>query len=243
MKKVDKTSTIPLYLQLSQLIQEMIESEELKEGDYLIPEREICKIQDMSRMTVNKAIMKLVNEGMLSRHQGRGTFVTKKKQTTRYQNLESFSEIMKKKGINFSTDLISFEKKKLPSKLTKRLQMESDTGIAIKRIRNLEQEPVILEMIYLNPEMCPGLSQALVEKNSLYEMYHYRYHHQLLKAEQTIKPILLSKEQAKILKQPVDSLALQIDRTVYTTEEKVMEQTRSIFLSQKHDFEIVLTHS
>ncbi len=59
-------------------------------------------------------------------------------------------------------------------------------------------------------------------------------------AEQIITPIMLTKEEAKLLKKPKSTLALKIDRIVYTTDEEVMEYTVSIFMSNKHDFEIVL---
>ena len=51
---------------------------------------------------------------------------------------------------------------------------------------------------------------------------------------------MLNKEEAKLLKQPRNTLALKIDRIVYTSDEEVMEYTISIFMSHKYDFEIVL---
>ena len=241
MKKIDKTSKVSLYLQLSQIIQQMIESGELSEGSYLMPEREICKYQEISRMTVNKAILKLVNEGYLTRHQGKGTFVTKKKTTSRYENVEGLTAIMNKKGLKVNNKLLVFEYRPFTKKVRMKLQTESKQGYRIQRVRYLEEEPVVLETIYLSPDMCPDLNKELILKSSLYEIYQKRYSHQLLRAEQIIKPILLTKDQAQLLGQALNTLALQIDRIVYTTEEKIMEYTSSIFLSSKHDFEIVLT--
>ena len=62
MKIVDKNLDIALHIQLYQIIKDMIESKELEEGASLMPERELCKLQNISRMTVNKAIINLVNE-------------------------------------------------------------------------------------------------------------------------------------------------------------------------------------
>ena len=83
MKRVDKNLDIPLHTQLYQIIKDMIKNEELVEGASLMPERELCKLQNISRMTVNKAIINLVNEGLLERRQGKGTFVSYKKQQSR----------------------------------------------------------------------------------------------------------------------------------------------------------------
>ena len=47
MKKVDKNSKVPLHIQLSSIIKEMIETEELKEGSFLMSERDICKHQEI----------------------------------------------------------------------------------------------------------------------------------------------------------------------------------------------------
>lgn len=67
MKLVDKNSKTLLHLQFSEIIKEMINNNELQEGHYLMSERELCKIQNISRMTVNKAIINLVNQGLLER--------------------------------------------------------------------------------------------------------------------------------------------------------------------------------
>ena len=74
MKLVDKNSQTPLHIQLMNIIRDMIDSGELKSGDSIMPERELCTIQNVSRMTVNKAIVNLVNEGFLYRVQGEGNF-------------------------------------------------------------------------------------------------------------------------------------------------------------------------
>ena len=99
MKKVDKQLDIPLHLQLSQIIREMIDKGELQPGDALMSEREICRLQGISRMTVNKVIVILVNEGLLDRQQGKGTFVAFKKKRHRYEKLEGLTQILKNKDL------------------------------------------------------------------------------------------------------------------------------------------------
>ena len=71
MKTVDKNLNIALHIQLYQIIKDMIESKELIEGASLMPERDLCKLQNISRMTVNKAITNLVNEGLLEKNRQR----------------------------------------------------------------------------------------------------------------------------------------------------------------------------
>lgn len=240
MKKVDKQLEVPLHLQLSQIIREMIDTGELQPGDFLMSERDICKLQKISRMTVNKAILNLVNEGLLDRQQGKGTFVALKKKKHRYQKLEGLTQIIKQQGLEISNQVLEFSLNQRSQKVQNKLKMDQSIGYKIKRIRYIDQDPVVLETVYLNPKMCPDLTEDLVQEYPLYQLYKERYKYKVIRAEQIISPIMLTKEEAKLLKQPKNTLALKIDRIVYTTDEEVMEYTVSIFMSNKHDFEIVL---
>jgi len=240
MRKVDKAIDIPLYLQLNEIIREMIDDGELKEGDAVMSERDISEAQEISRMTVNKAIIKLVNEGYLVRQQGKGTTVAKKRPITRYESLAGLTEMKKKKGMEVSNSLISFEVIGLSKWIKRKLNTDSEWGYKVKRVRYLDGEPLVLESIYLSKEMCPDLTVELVETHSMYDLYTKRYQHVIAQAEQVIRPVHLKAEQANLLEQRKEDLALQIKRHTYTTDEKVVEYTESIFLSQKHDFAVVL---
>ena len=156
MKLVDKNSQIPLYIQLSEIIKEMINNKELQEGHYLMSERDICKIQDISRMTVNKAIMHLVNEGILERRQGKGTFISYKKQKLTYERMQGFTEIAKYNNLNVRNEILKFELSKPSNKVNEYLKLKNDNLLVfqIERIRFVDDEPTILEKIYIPQYMC-----------------------------------------------------------------------------------------
>ncbi|WP_018099386.1 GntR family transcriptional regulator [Sinorhizobium meliloti] len=67
--------TGPLYLRLRQSLEEAILSGKLNPGDALCPERHLAIYSGLSRVTVRKAVERLVNEGLLVRRRGAGTFV------------------------------------------------------------------------------------------------------------------------------------------------------------------------
>ena len=232
MKKVDKNSKVPLHIQLSSIIKEMIETEELKEGSFLMSERDICKHQEISRMTVNKAILSLVNEGLLNRHQGKGTFVAYKKKKHRYQKLEGFTEIMTKRGYQVENELLVFNLDTYSKNVREKLNL-----------LNLDSLVYKIETVYINQDMCPDLTENLIKENSLYQLYKERYQHKIVRAEQVITPVMITKEQAGLLQCEINTLALKIDRVVYTEFEEVMEYTSSIFLTDKHEFEVVLNEN
>lgn len=242
MKKIDKKLDVPLHIQLSQIIKEMIDNKELVEGTYLMPERELCKLQEVSRMTVNKAILNLVNEGILERKQGKGTFVAYKKQKHKFQNLKGFTEVMSEKGLSVKNKILNFEIKTQHKNIREKLNIanEDELIFEIKRLRIIEGDPFALETVYIPQKMCSDLNEKLVEENSLYTLFKEKYNYKTKRAVQTIEPIILNKLEAQNLNQQINSLALKFDRVVYTQDNEVLEYTISIFTSDKHQYQIEL---
>jgi DNA-binding GntR family transcriptional regulator len=66
--------SIPLWLQLKHALRDVV-AFELKPGQRIPSESELCAHYGLSRITVRQAITALVNEGLLRRRQGRGTYV------------------------------------------------------------------------------------------------------------------------------------------------------------------------
>lgn len=242
MRLVDKNSQIPLYIQLIEIIKDMINNNELQEGHYLMSERDICKIQNVSRMTVNKAIINLVNEGVLERRQGKGTFVSYKKQNLTYEKMQGFTEIAKEKKLNVKNEILKFKLDKPSDIVKKYLQLKDDSSLVFKieRVRYIDDDPTILEKIYIPEYMCPNLNEDLINNNSLYTLYRENYMHKTQRAKQVINPIVLDKTQSKLLNVDLNSLALKIDRVVFTDKEDVLEYTSSLFITDKHQYEIIL---
>jgi len=240
MRKIDKRLETPIYLQVNEIIREMIEDGELNEGDALMSERDISEFLEVSRMTVNKAIMKLVDEGYVVRER-KGTTVAKKRPITRYESIDGLTEMTKREGKDISNTLVSFEEIELPKWTKRELQTVDEWGYKVIRVRYVDGHPLVLETVFLSKEMCPNLTAELVEGSSMFELYTKRYGHSISQAEQIIRPVYLKKEQAKLLEQKNGDLALFIRRHTYTESKKIMEYTESIFLSQKHDLQIALS--
>ena len=243
MKIVDKNLDVPLHIQLYQIIKDMIESGKLKEGTSLMSERELGKLQNISRMTVNKAIINLVNEGLLERRQGKGTFVSYKKQQYRFQKLKGFTEVMSERGFKINNKILSFEIGTQNKEIRDNLGINNKDEIIykIKRLRIIENEPFALETVYILEKLCPGLKEVLNENDSLYRILREEYNHKIEKAIQTIDPIILNKESSNLLNRDINSLALKFDRKVYTENQEILEYTISIFTSDKHQYQIMMT--
>lgn len=72
---LNRNSTTPLYIQLAQLIRTDIDAGKLKPGDKLPSESQYATHYTIGRLTVREALSLLVNEGLLTKAHGKGTFV------------------------------------------------------------------------------------------------------------------------------------------------------------------------
>jgi len=242
MQKVSKTSPLPLYYQIKNIIREMIENEELKPGEMLPAERELCEIQKVSRMTVNKAIMDLVNEGIVYREQGKGTFVAIPKEKQQISKLKGFTEEMEHKGLKSSTHILSFIVKPATKqlKIVLNLKSEESSVIEIIRLRISNEEPLAIETAWIPNTIFNDLTAEVIEGKSLYSIFRDKYGVDPVKAKQTIEPIILSGYEANLLKQKENSVALMFKRTTYLKDGSPIEHTNAIYRSDRYKYEIIL---
>ena len=242
MKIVSKDNPIPLHYQIKEILQEMIEDEVLKPGESVPTERELCEIQGVSRMTVNKAIMSLVNEGLIYREQGKGTFVAYAKVNREISPLKGFTEQMEENGVVSKTKILSFKVIDATKQCKFELKMPEDENkiIEIKRLRFSDQQPVAIEIAWLPYCLYNGMTIEMIEDKSLYGVFREKYGYHPNKAKQTIEPTMLNVYESKLLNQENGALALIFRRTTYLEDETPIEYTKAIYRSDKYKYQITL---
>lgn len=241
MKKVSKRSSIPIYYQLKGIILEMIENEDVRPGDMIPTERELCEYHDISRMTVRMAIMELVNEGVLYREQGKGTYVAHQKPKHELTKLRSFTTEMKNLGHDVETTLLSFQLIEASKKVAKALEIEQgEDVIEMIRLRIIDEEPYALETIWLHASKYPNISEKQVSDQSLYAVLQNDYkvipHH----ARQTIEPVHLNDHEKSLFQITGDSLGLLFYQTTFTEDNEIIEYSRAVYRIDKHKFELYI---
>lgn len=172
---IDHSSKKPLHLQAEEILRQLIESEEYKNGKYLPNEVELSEQLNISRNTLRQAINKLVFEGLLTRKKGAGTKVNKKGVVGGVQNWLSFSQEMKMLGIeirNFELHL-SF---KLPTdEIANFFKINRETArcLVMERVRGRKEYPFVYFISYFNPAI--GMTGDENFNRPLYEMLENQY--------------------------------------------------------------------
>ncbi len=161
------TAPTPKYHQLAETLREQIRAGRLVPGDQVPSEPALCETYALSRGTVRQALQVLVNEGLLRRDQGRGTFVAEPAGRSQYFSLSSFADEMRRQHRAPSTRLLISELIPASPTVSQRLAIEPATPVFhIKRLRLADGQPVAIETRYLAQSLCPGLLDEDLE-NSL----------------------------------------------------------------------------
>jgi GntR family transcriptional regulator len=215
--KLDDNSPIPLYYQLENVIRKRIEEAIYKVDEKIPSERMISEELDISRMTINKAINNLVEEGVLYRVRGQGTFVSKNK-IDFFPGLMGFTEIMENKGMHPSSKLISQSVIMPDNYLCEKLQVsENQKIIFTERLRLADNEIINLEKSYVPYYLCPKLLEADLSAESIYKLLTDEGY-KLSKAEQEVQAILSNNELSEVLQMKANEPILKRKRITYSKD-------------------------
>ena len=156
---IDKNSPIPVYFQLKNDLVKKIAQGVWKPGECISSERELCEIYSVSRMTIRQAIGELVQEGILTRVKGKGTYVCK--QTVKQQDMMSFTEMIKQTGRELDTEVIKFEVIDTPDDMQDIFML--DKVYKIERRRIVDNECIAVETVFIPVDYCGHINEKMLK--------------------------------------------------------------------------------
>lgn len=235
---INKNSPIPIYYQLEELIKDSIEKGELRPGDSLPSEREYAEKYQISRMTVRQAFTQLVNEGYLHRLQGKGTFVSERKIEQPLQGLTSFTEDMRKRGMEPGSELLDLKIIPAPIQIATQLSIqEYDPVYEIKRIRLADQVPMALETTYISANLVKGITEEIVHQ-SLYAHIERQLVLKIDHATQVIESSIASQIEANYLNIHTGAPIMLIQRNTFLEDNTPVELVKSSYRADRYKFTI-----
>lgn len=240
--QIDKNSPIPIYYQLKNFIKQQIESGIWKPGDLIPSERELSEEFEISRMTVRQALSELVNEGLLFRKRGMGTFVAKQKVDQNLSKLTNFTSDMLSRGMKPGAKVLFVDTIPATKKLAEKLNLlEGDKVVELFRLRLADGEPMALERSFLPyAKVFPILGEEL-ENRSLYELLRKKCNLNLVRAKQTIEISYCDPRNAALLEIASDTPLLLIERVTFTEDGQPVEYVRSYYRADRYKFSIELS--
>lgn len=241
MKKLDRDSGMPLYIQLKEILKEHIEAN-YRPGDMIPVESEIEEMYQVSRMTVRKAIDELVDDQIVVKQQGRGTFVQSPKITQDMSRIFSWTEEMQQLGKQTETRGLEIQEVRPSRKMAQQLQLGANEKlISIKRIRYANGEPIVIMINYLRASYIPGFLETGLQSESLYDDLEKRYGIRFSDAEEIVSAREATDLEALALRIEQYSPVMHIVRTSYMADGTPMEAVDLVARADRYQYSIRLS--
>jgi GntR family transcriptional regulator len=235
--QIDPGSVVPLYHQIKQNIRDLIDNEVLHDGDLLPSEHELGEVYGVNRLTVRHALTNLVNEGMLQRQRGVGTFVAVPKLTQVIDRVLGFSKRIQEAGHKPSSRLVSIATVPAALSIARRLGVQTKLPIyKLVRLRCADGEPVMLETAYLPVVLFPGLDAINLSDQSLYNVLSEKYNCLIQEAEEQLEPVLLTDYEARMLEVEPGIPGMLVESTSYNQFRKPVEFGKAIVRGDRARF-------
>ena len=146
----------PLYQRIKDHVIRHIDAGDWRPGDQVPPESALVRQMGASRMTVNRAIRELVQEGLLTRVQGSGTFVIEPQAPADLLELRNITEEIRETGRRHSARLVALAAAPADKRVAATMELAPDTEVFHSTILHLaDGAPVQVEERIVNPACAP----------------------------------------------------------------------------------------
>lgn len=234
---INKNAPFPLYIQVKDLLEEKIVSGDWQKGYQIPTEKELAKLFDVSTITVKRAILDLVHEGLLYRQRGKGTFVTSKIETD-IQTLVTL-KYGQDEEVKFPHRLLEFEKQLANPLISKALEIsEEDEVYKLTRLKLNGSKPVVLEYTYLVADLIPNLTKKIIEDELLYSVLQNNYAIDLAQARIYFSILNANAKEAALLQVPEGERLFVIKRLTRTKQNKLIEYSKFVVSQEDYQFYI-----
>lgn len=222
----------PLYRLLQDALRRAIETSVLGPQDALPPERELAAEFAVSRITVRKALDGLVADGLLTRRQGAGTFVSGRVEK-HFAKLTSFSEDMAARGRMPRSEWLLRASGNVTPEESLTLGLSPGAPVyRFHRIRFADDLPMAIEYSTI-PGF--GLASADSVQDSLYSALKAAGNRPT-RALQRLRAVSIDGERARLLGVEPGAAVLYIERRGFLDDGRVIEATQSWYRGDAYDF-------
>ncbi len=174
---IDRSSPLPFYYQLKQILLAQLRERDLPPGARLPGDHELCATFDVSRTVVRQALAELETEGVIERVKGRGTFVAHRRTAERLvQSLTGLYEDVAARGQQLHSEVRRQEVVPADEQIASLLELTPGAPvIVVERLRFVEGEPWVLAVTHLPYDIAPGLVEDDLTEQSLYALLETTY--------------------------------------------------------------------
>lgn len=230
------------YKDIADDIRSAIMSGKYNINEQLPLEKEMCSKYGVSRITIKKAVDELVNQGLVIKRRGSGTFVkgvdeSSVQELSMAKQFSGFSE--SNKGKRVSSKVIKFEVINPTKEIAVKLQITTEDFVYhIIRARYSDDEPIVVEYTYMPINLIPGIKNDIL-MNSIYSYIEKELNLKIKSAHRIIRAILPNEIEQEYLKIDKNFPVLEVEQVGFLDNGQPFEYSYSHHRSDKAEFRSV----
>ena len=227
---------------MEQALRERIKRGDLKPGDQIPGEPELCDLFAVSRTVVRQALGELTSAGLLVRRKGKGTFVAEPKITEGLiQKLTGFYQDMSSRGHKVVTQVLKQVVIPASDDVAAHLALQPGTPVLqIDRLRFVDSVPLVFVTTYLPYDRCPQLLSEDLTQQSLYAVLQNKYGLVIARGRRTIEAVAASDAEAHLLGVENGAPLLHLDSISYLEDGTPIEFYHALHRGDRSRFEVEL---
>jgi GntR family histidine utilization transcriptional repressor len=207
----------PLYEKVKAQVLDNIRSGRWPGNHRLPSEHELVDALGISRMTVNRALRELTDQGILKRIQGVGTFVAPPKPETTLIEVVNIANEIKARGGQHRAEVVTLDIIEPTPELLNAFELHKSIPIAHSLIVHLENEvPVQLEERFVNTSLVQHYELQDFRAITTYD--YLQKSTPMTEVEQVISAITPDAEIARLLRLDDGAACVLLDRRTWTGE-------------------------
>lgn len=241
---VARDAAVPLYRQIHELIRYRISSGAYPRGSQIPSENELCRALRVSRVTLREALRKLVQDRLLVKVPGKGTFVApepaKGLSPVKYTG---FFEDLQERVLSLTVVEVESVRIEATEELRARLKLQaSDVELVVfKRLRHIEDEPFSYTLNYLIPSIGDRISVEQLYTVPMLKILREDLRIPIVRAYETIAAAPADPEVARKLGIPVLFPVMHMKRVMFTTDDRPLELVETFYRADKYHYSVNLT--
>lgn len=229
-EKLDRESATPLYIQLADVIRAKIQRGDWQPDQRIPSENELNQLYGISRMTARQVLARLVDEGLLFRVQGKGTFVSRRKISTRSPSYQGIREQLEQQGYATSTELLGQRLEPASARVAQALDVAVGTPTYIvRRLRRVDGTPISVHESHVPEALAPGVLERDLVAEQLCTVLDRDFGLRMTKVLETLETTAASSGDAKLLAVHEGTPILQLEQRIAAPSGKAFEFSRIRF--------------
>jgi GntR family transcriptional regulator len=222
------------------VLRQRVENAEYPAGVRLASEDELAVEFSVSRATIRQAVGALVDEGLVLRKQGSGTYVRDRTNAVLRQRFRgSLGDLIRESHNAAPRDVEVIHDHPVTPSIAAALELAEPVATVVKRTRMMNDEPFAYTTTYLPSEIGRGITAEMLKRRALMEVL-IDEGVRLVDATQSIRAQLADAELCTKIEVPLGAAVLYVERVVRDAAGRPVEFVRSWYRGDRYEYTVTL---